>query len=484
MFREKLSLISVLIGSVEFQSIDSEHSQIEVSMKKLFKSLLVATVLSVLIYILRFKNYQSPQLKFKLPADALRCRNLQLPENSAKAKDRWQKLRASYVDFKLLNAYYDDRVSLASGPVIRVIGLVSEIISETNVFCQMRFEGIEETIVTASYEMKLMWLDNWPINSDGYAPYLISCTNPLVSFNLVPHEVSLAGGPCDAATNNLQIIRNYPESDKKGQIAICVKALNFQDDITMKLVEWMEVIKLLGADKVFFYVVSVHENVMKALRFYEKLRNVKLEFIGTPEGLPATSTQKYQIEVILFNDCLYKHSNEFDYLAPLDIDELILPTRPEDRTWSDLIERFSKNKRHRNKQSFAFRQAYFLSNNNHEGEIQPEAPRDFHFLQSVYMSLPISAEGLTGKSFQSTQRVLLMHNHYPMACVNEENCHRAHIKVENAKLHHYRRGCFQFTEDYCKGLKNTTVKDLTLWKYKDELVTNVRQTLKALESFD
>lgn len=52
------------------------------------------------------------------------------------------------------------------------------------------------------------------------------------------------------------------------------------------------------------------------------------------------------------------------------------------------------------------------------------------------------------------------------------------MSVEDAKLQHYRRGCENYPKDECQGFKDHTVKDLTLWKYKNELVDNFEKSLK------
>ena len=52
---------------------------------------------------------------------------------------------------------------------------------------------------------------------------------------------------------------------------ICVKGLYFPDqDIALRLAEWIEINTLLGASKIIFYVIDVSAKSMKVLRMYEK----------------------------------------------------------------------------------------------------------------------------------------------------------------------------------------------------------------------
>lgn len=50
-----------------------------------------------------------------------------------------------------------------------------------------------------------------------------------------------------------------------------MKGLDFlHEDLSVRLVEWIELLNLLGADKVFFYELQVHPNISKVLKYYEQ----------------------------------------------------------------------------------------------------------------------------------------------------------------------------------------------------------------------
>lgn len=80
--------------------------------------------------------------------------------------------------------------------------------------------------------------------------------------------------------NVLRVIHNTPVPPapapqkatlKKPSIGVCVQAFRFGTyDVSVRLVEWLEMVKLLGADKVYFYVYGATESMMKVLRHYEK----------------------------------------------------------------------------------------------------------------------------------------------------------------------------------------------------------------------
>ena len=82
---------------------------------------------------------------------------------------------------------------------------------------------------------------------------------------MTPLAVSLVEEDCEIPTNYLNIIYNLPAGEK-AKFAVCVKGMDFPlDDLSVRMVEWLEVLKALGADKIFLYNLDVHPNVRKVL---------------------------------------------------------------------------------------------------------------------------------------------------------------------------------------------------------------------------
>ena len=96
-------------------------------------------------------------------------------------------------------------------------------------------------------------------------PFLLSCNLPQTHWNKTPESVSIVDEICNQASNNLRVIYDLPTmEDPKKKFAVCVKGLDFpDDDLSFKMMEWIEVLSALGADKIFLYNLNVHENVAK-----------------------------------------------------------------------------------------------------------------------------------------------------------------------------------------------------------------------------
>lgn len=114
-----------------------------------------------------------------------------------------------------------------------------------------------------------MWFSKWGNYINGnFQPYLIACRIPQPFHALVPASVSIVEKQCDTATNNLKVIYNLPADDRKKGFAVCVKGLDFlYDDLSVKLIEWINLITMLGADKIYFYELQVHPNISKVIYF-------------------------------------------------------------------------------------------------------------------------------------------------------------------------------------------------------------------------
>lgn len=116
----------------------------------------------------------------------------------------------------------------------------------------------------------------WGANKPGmYHPHLVACVLPEGYKDQIPQTVSLVANKCDTASNNLRVVYDRPE--EKRDFAVCVKGMDFLHvDLSVRLVEWIELLKLLGADKIFIYELHVHPNMSKVLKHYQNEGSVRL----------------------------------------------------------------------------------------------------------------------------------------------------------------------------------------------------------------
>lgn len=100
-----------------------------------------------------------------------------------------------------------------------------------------------------------------------------------------------------------------------------------------RLMEWIETLRLMGADKIFFYEYFVNSDIKQVLNYYESRRIIDVAQITLPGELPnqpqlrhlyirGKKLDKRLTELIPYNDCLYRHMYGYKYLAVVDTDEV------------------------------------------------------------------------------------------------------------------------------------------------------------------
>ena len=154
---------------------------------------------------------------------------------------------------------------------------------------------------------------------------------------------------------------------KRKKFAVCVKGLDFLDDNSVRLVEWLELLSALGIDNIISYELGVHPNVSKVLNYYKSTGFLVL----TPHTLAGhqpnlaglqhwylarRKDNKRQNEVITYNDCFYRNMYQYEYIALLDVDEVIIPKNA--KSWPEMMKIIRKNKTVRS--SHCFQNIYFL----------------------------------------------------------------------------------------------------------------------------
>ncbi|KAH6941397.1 hypothetical protein HPB50_017898 [Hyalomma asiaticum] len=268
----------------------------------------------------------------------------------------WQGGIPGVPDLHLLSAHYDTRVWVHGGKnrhYVRLLGVIkSEDADSLRFFCQMWYQELPRPIVVESDRIEI-WLPAWDGRAPPgryYRPFIFSCPVPFnVSspFSSGPANVSLVAEPCACPPNSLTLSRT-PEKDPKRGIAVCVKGLDFPEDISARLVEWLELQFLLGADTVFFYIFQVHPKVDLILRYYRRFRRVQFERIQLPgldephipakrrQYLANNTWQKRRHELVPYNDCYYRHIPTHEFVLLVDIDEVVLPRRH--ATWQELLD--------------------------------------------------------------------------------------------------------------------------------------------------
>jgi Glycosyltransferase family 92 len=312
-----------------------------------------------------------------------------------------------------------------------------------------------------------MFLVFGDINEGHKAPYLIEC--PFIGTS--PNSVSLVANPCDHAENNLKVLDIQPVDGVKRRFGVCSKQVFFDSkDSAIRFIEWVHMIRILGAEKIHFYYKYLHHDFFDIVQFFEKQGIVEALPYFDPSGISDVefaSCQTNMIEMNMLTDCFYRVKNLYDYVAVLDFDEVIMPVNEADMSWEDILKRFNDSEYH---------DAY-ISENLYYPEVGAdpieEVPSFMYMLQHIQRSQNFSDEGNAVKSLFGTERVLTVHNHSPHHCINDDHwCNLVYIPTNISQNSHYRN-------EMDKGTNfHITKVDKTIWKFKDVLLQEVQKTLK------
>lgn len=410
----------------------------------------------------------------------------------------WQKVDGKRV--YLYRSYYDIRYVFegTSYHYVRIIGMPQGKVKEgEKYYCHLWYPR-EQDPVAVRADVSEVWQPVWDSKPkpDMYHTYLFSCPIPLQVHEHRPHPefVSLSHQACGNITTQLKVhhdgIRAWQRSERKGKYVVCVKGMNFEEDVSLKLIEWLELISILGASKILMYKYTLHHNVGKVLDYYQrkgKVVIVPLTLPGDQPNEPKQRTrylkkalwQKRRNELITYNDCLYRNIYLYDYVVPLDIDEVVIPVGT--YTWSQMFTKLlRKQPQLLNKYaSFSAQNVYFLDVFN--VTFDPEIPRHFHMLQHTTRSANFSIHGHSVKSFISTKNSLTVFNHYTLESLYPKLKQNLVMNTSLAQLNHYKKRCPREMYSQCKSkFLVYTEKDKIIEKYKDKLIPKVEAVMKEL----
>lgn len=333
-------------------------------------------------------------------------------------------------------------------------------------YCQTWSKNSEEHVDSVEATVTPIWWKQWdPGSKDAVTPLLISCN--LVDTESEPFFVSVSSDACKGASNVLKV-EPSTDGEYSRNFTVCVKDMNFSYDMSNRLIEWFELLKLLGADRVDVYVAKVPKSVHKVLQFYAKNKFVTVR--PAPRPPSETLWQRRRDHLLAYNDCLYRNLRQSRYIVPLDVDEVIVPR--EDETWLKLMTDLES--LGSGAASLAVSNAFFFDSFGDEFD-DNKLP---HTLRHLRRSSLISPAPQYSKSFVSTSKALTVFNHYALGALAGAERARA-VPQDKALLHHYKKACRPALVD-CHQYTVGTVRDETLLRLASSLITNVNKVLDSI----
>ncbi|XP_016986396.1 uncharacterized protein LOC108049656 [Drosophila rhopaloa] len=421
----------------------------------------------------------------------------------------WQKATNGNLTYYLFAAYYDERETVPEAPLVRLLAMINQHEDDSfqypEIFCQFWFDGRAKPVIIPVSEHKVMW--PFGHSPRRYYPTFLSC--PLTEGRHkwgVPKMVSLVAKKCDMARNLLRVVYETDESAKavpkkttsslstSPKFVVCVKAMDFPyEDKSWRLIEWLELMRLLGAHKVVLYDAQMHQNMTRVVKDYlvtspgfVELRPMSLGR-GEPHARPhfhhyammADSFNRILNEIIPYNDCFYRNMYKYDYVGVFDIDEVIMPLGNR-TTWPELVKlaRVVPDYESRTPPnctewvSFCFRNVYYPR--------YPERPKvyrnlssSFYMLQHVERVRQHCNREDAAKCLHDTRFAIGLHNHFTLFHTEQSACAAKSVPIEFAQMQHYR-------EPDLESQLLDPIVDASIWRFQPHLQARVEDRFRRL----
>ncbi|CAG0912400.1 unnamed protein product [Notodromas monacha] len=361
----------------------------------------------------------------------------------------WQLFEATNATFYIYSAHLDNR-ALVPNATIRILSMTHVLNPRQNAFCQLWYEGTTNPVIVPVMNYNHMWGSRLG-TSQKLQPYMIECQLPLLDGSqAAPVAVSVVEQECDIALNLIKVVYNPREPRKNQTLAVCVKRFHHvHDEPVFNMIEYLELVRILGAEKVYIYILEPQPNpkIERIIKYYEVQGFLEVSRITIPGKRPNSPILRHLyldhyrhlewiLELIPADDCLLKNLHRHDLLAMTDFDE-------------------------------------------GQSEWNPEIPERMTWLNNVKRFVQISKPGTLLKTFMNTSDVLKAHSHAALDCVGNK-CHVCHVPVTIGVSHHYKSvgdGQMKMQPDP----KNfSTVEDLRLWHFKEELIPRYQQAVSDL----
>ena len=406
----------------------------------------------------------------------------------------WQEYVSRSGIFYLYNAYLDTR---SKESLIRIPAIVKKVLGNAVHRCAIWYNN------SAVPDISVVPIEIIPINRHTQRLFIdIPLHNNLFNYLLtckisdkrgrIPQAVSIVDHnhthnykkpSCYETANYLKVNHNH---DEKKDFAVCVKNFFFQKYDSTKLIEWIELLSILGAQKIFLYELDGNPDVWKVFDFYTKkgiLHVKKCAIPGDPNFRNSTYLKMHLTplrhdSVIFLNDCLYRNIHKYKFLGMMDPDEVIVP-RQLGVTWSDMMTTVMNT--YKNATSYIFESTYFFDDLLQykpllNGSVY-DIPKTSHMLRHIYRSKKLGK----GKSFLNTEYSKKVSSHRVLDCITIP-CQEAKVNSSLALVHHYRSGCQRMHAEHCdEEFYGDIVLDKVLWEFKDKLVSRFKETLSKLD---
>lgn len=266
----------------------------------------------------------------------------------------------------------------------------------------------------------------------------------------------------------------YYEEKSERNIAVCPGPVYNNYDNALRIAEYIEMYKILGATKFYIYKSSIGEKAFELLKFYESQGTVEFLDWNLGDFVDLSEEIIHSRGIIAaLNDCFYRATNvdTFKYFIHSDFDEIIFPYEVD--TLKEFLKENDKSQYH----SFNFNNYFFFSSFQYDfSNVSPEFVNKFLYTQAKIKRLH-AADELHTRSKYIAKGDSVFEVGYYFVWLADQNTKEFEVNTSLGALHHYRDECAFENFDYCD--RPTETEDHArkfgelLWKNVDEVCQKV-----------
>jgi len=263
-----------------------------------------------------------------------------------------------------------------------------------------------------------------------------------------PFAVSIVISSCRRPVNLIRIADLRQRSrDHRGDVtyamnfSICVPPIFGNFDDVSDLVEFVEVNRVLGAQKFHLYVDSVGPRVAPCIHEYARRGIIEIQ----PWILPPDIAHViyYHGQILATNECLYRLMYRTKYLIIQDLDEFVVPMRFDN--WPSMLDNINKHTQTDSDRiaSYNFRNRFFPPMFQISSNFTPanSVERRFKTLTVTQADKKLFPFTDRSKVIARPERLIIWHIHEILdsSLVRNKDTN-ARVSTEHGQLFHYRRG--------------------------------------------
>ena len=390
----------------------------------------------------------------------------------------WMVLHNPIIELYVYSAFYDDRHVFSKDKrktqkgVVRIIG-VSEEPRHTgaNLLC-MVFNGSERKWISRMTSFPIG--TGISLHNKWFREFIFDCPfhlNPLD--RRFPLFVSIVTSIIDTPSFYMPVVFQERVANRRN-FTVCVQP-SYRKLDPLFFIEWIEILQLLGIEKVNIYNRSLEADFERFITSY-----VEKGIVDVRQMRPFLKPDDDIRSIILsltpgINDCLYRNMYVSKWIIIIDLDELILPRKL--GHLSDLLNLINANKYISEPDFYQFRNTYHFLD-------LPSPPvtnaTQWDLLTIKHRSrLRASPLNYAMKSIINPKACINMHHH---GCWRETKIRTNSTLLVDpniALLHHYKTCHFDVM--HCKIMMKHFIVDNNILHFADQLVKNVKYIRQKLD---